>query len=170
VFIDHYHWHRAHRSLNLTPPDGSLATEVRIHSEIPTVIRTDRLGGLLHEYRLPRKAQRICAPHSVLSEQFWTPIRAIHGVTSIGVQRNRCSARHQHQHRAAAHPGDLREAARELAARCRRHARTRLTVSSARWLDREDGPGATRRLRAARASRFLCLSGTPSKSDREPDR
>jgi hypothetical protein len=51
VFIDHYNGHRAHRSLNLTPPAGSLATEERTHSKIPTVIRTDRLGGLLHEYR-----------------------------------------------------------------------------------------------------------------------
>ena len=51
VFIDHYNRHRAHRSLNLTPPDGSLATEERTQSERPTVIRTDRLGGLLHDYR-----------------------------------------------------------------------------------------------------------------------
>ena len=39
-------------------------------------------------------------------------------------------ARHQHQHRAAAHHGDLRQAARELASRSRRQARAILTVNN----------------------------------------
>jgi putative transposase len=54
VFVDHYNAHRPHRSLNLAPPNPSrlppgLATnrpsDHRVH-------RRDRLGGLIHEYRL----------------------------------------------------------------------------------------------------------------------
>jgi len=50
VFIDHYNRHRAHRSLNLVPPDRRLARDERIPSQGRAVIRTDRLGALLHEY------------------------------------------------------------------------------------------------------------------------
>jgi putative transposase len=51
VFVDHYNRHRAHRSLNLRPPDRWSLTELPTRSERVTVIRDDRLGGLLHEYR-----------------------------------------------------------------------------------------------------------------------
>jgi transposase InsO family protein len=52
VFNDHYNRHRAHRSLNLTPPGGRSLTTAHTNSQKPTVIRRDRLGGLLHEYEL----------------------------------------------------------------------------------------------------------------------
>jgi putative transposase len=52
VFIDHYNRHRAHRSLNLTPPGGRPATTAHTNSQQLSVIRRDRLGGLLHEYEL----------------------------------------------------------------------------------------------------------------------
>ena len=51
VFIDHYNSHRAHRSLNLEPPDGRLATEKQARTKPIVVRRRNRLGGLLHEYR-----------------------------------------------------------------------------------------------------------------------
>jgi transposase InsO family protein len=51
VFCDHYNRHRPHRSLNLSPPDGRSRTESPTRSENRAVIRDDRLGGLLHEYR-----------------------------------------------------------------------------------------------------------------------
>ena len=50
VFAGHYNCHRPHRALNLKPPDpGKL--QVR-HSPTNLVERRDRLGGLIHEYRL----------------------------------------------------------------------------------------------------------------------
>jgi hypothetical protein len=54
VFIDHYNRHRAHRGLKLFPPDrGTTAvTPPAILSTGAAVRRRDRLGGLLHEYRL----------------------------------------------------------------------------------------------------------------------
>jgi putative transposase len=48
VFIDHYNRHRAHRSLNLMPPDGR--SEDGLHLQPTSVVRRDRLGGLIHEY------------------------------------------------------------------------------------------------------------------------
>jgi putative transposase len=51
VFIDHYNRHRAHRALNLTPPDGRSVTEERLRPQPASVMRRDRLGGLLHEYK-----------------------------------------------------------------------------------------------------------------------
>jgi putative transposase len=51
VFIDHYNRHRAHRALNLTPPDGRSVTEERSRPQPASVMRRDRLGGLLHEYK-----------------------------------------------------------------------------------------------------------------------
>jgi transposase InsO family protein len=52
VFIDHYNRHRAHRSLNLAPPGGRSPTTAHTNSQKLTVVRRDRLGGLLHEYEL----------------------------------------------------------------------------------------------------------------------
>jgi hypothetical protein len=43
--------HRAHRSLNLTPPAGWSATQAHADSQKLTVVRRNRLGGLVHEYR-----------------------------------------------------------------------------------------------------------------------
>ena len=51
VFIDHYNIHRAHRALNLRPPDGPRPTAAPTDHQIATVIRRrDLLGGLVHEY------------------------------------------------------------------------------------------------------------------------
>jgi len=52
VFIDHYNRHRAHRSLNLTPPGGLSLTTSHTNSQTLRVVRRDRLGGLLHDYGL----------------------------------------------------------------------------------------------------------------------
>jgi putative transposase len=52
VFIDHYNRHRPHRSLNLTSPGGRSLTTAHANSQKLTVVRRDRLGGLLHEYEL----------------------------------------------------------------------------------------------------------------------
>jgi len=51
--VDHYNSHRPHRSLNLVPPDPT-APKLRIlPPPTPTVVeRRDRLGGLIHEYRV----------------------------------------------------------------------------------------------------------------------
>jgi len=52
VFVDHYNSHRPHRSLNLKPPDP-VSRELRVlHLPTSAVERRDRLGGLIHEYRL----------------------------------------------------------------------------------------------------------------------
>jgi putative transposase len=53
TFVDHYNGHRPHRALNLTPPDPEQPT-LQLLTESPAghLERRDRLGGLLHEYRL----------------------------------------------------------------------------------------------------------------------
>jgi putative transposase len=50
VFIDYYNGHRAHRSLELAPPNGRPAIERWSGTQPMPVKRRDRLGGLLHEY------------------------------------------------------------------------------------------------------------------------
>jgi putative transposase len=52
IFVDHYNGHRPHRSLNLKPPDPAAPKPQLMHSPTAPVARRDRLGGLLHEYRL----------------------------------------------------------------------------------------------------------------------
>ena len=53
AFADHYNGHRPHRALNLTPPDPERPTLRTTTSAPPDRIeRRDRLGGLIHEYRL----------------------------------------------------------------------------------------------------------------------
>ena len=52
VFADHYNGHRPHRALNLKPPDPAPRKLPAMQSSTPLVERRDRLGGLLHEYRL----------------------------------------------------------------------------------------------------------------------
>jgi len=48
-YLDHYNTHRPHRTLHQSPPVG------REHPAAPgtnvRVLRRDRLGGTLHEYR-----------------------------------------------------------------------------------------------------------------------
>jgi putative transposase len=50
VFTRHYNGHRPHRSLNLRPPCGQTPAEKVSDSQKLTVMRLDRLGGVLHEY------------------------------------------------------------------------------------------------------------------------
>ena len=52
VFVDHYNRHRPHRSLDLKPPDPAARKLRVLHSPTALVERRDRLGGLLHEYRV----------------------------------------------------------------------------------------------------------------------
>lgn len=50
-FIEHYNNHRAHRSLELAPPNGRPAIERGTDAPPSRVNRRDRLGGLIHEYQ-----------------------------------------------------------------------------------------------------------------------
>ncbi len=52
VFIDHYNTHRPHRSLNLTSPTPTALNLLGIPPTPASIERRDRLGGLLHEYKL----------------------------------------------------------------------------------------------------------------------
>jgi len=51
VFIEHYNSHRAHRSLELAPPNGRPPIEHGADAPPILVTRRDRLGGLIHEYQ-----------------------------------------------------------------------------------------------------------------------
>lgn len=51
VFIDHYNRHRAHRSLKQMPPDERSVPDDCLQLPPASVIRRDRLGGLIHEYK-----------------------------------------------------------------------------------------------------------------------
>ena len=48
-YLHHYNGHRPHRSLDQWPPQGR-SNNTRAAPEAP-VIRRDRLGGLIHEYK-----------------------------------------------------------------------------------------------------------------------
>ncbi len=52
-FVDHYNGHRPHRSLGQLPlqPKGVAPTESQ-DVDVSRLQRTNRLGGLIHEYRL----------------------------------------------------------------------------------------------------------------------
>jgi putative transposase len=50
-FVNHYDTHRPHRSLGQLAPCPSAAEEIR-DGHSGRVVRADRLGGLIHEYRL----------------------------------------------------------------------------------------------------------------------
>jgi transposase InsO family protein len=52
VFAGYYNSHRPHRALNLKPPDPAARKLQVMHSPTNLVERRDRLGGLIHEYRL----------------------------------------------------------------------------------------------------------------------
>jgi hypothetical protein len=63
VFSDHCNRHRAHRSLNLTPPAGWSLVTAHTNTRDLTVVRRDRLGGVLHEYwRAAGATPRLCTP------------------------------------------------------------------------------------------------------------
>jgi len=51
-FVDHYNTHRPHRTIGQAPPCPSASTDVGSATPAGRVVRTDRLGGLIHEYRL----------------------------------------------------------------------------------------------------------------------
>jgi transposase InsO family protein len=52
VFARHYNSHRPHRSLDLNPPDPLARQLPVLYSPTAVVERRDRLGGLIHEYRV----------------------------------------------------------------------------------------------------------------------
>ena len=52
VYVDHYNHHRPHRGIELRPPDRARPSRSTDWCESMSVQRRDRLGGLLHEYRL----------------------------------------------------------------------------------------------------------------------
>ena len=52
-YVEHYNAHRPHRSLSQRPPAASDVTPPTISDvDIARLRRTDRLGGLIHEYRM----------------------------------------------------------------------------------------------------------------------
>jgi putative transposase len=52
-YVEHYNAHRPHRSLSERPPTGSDATPPTIGDvDTARLRRADRLGGLIHEYRM----------------------------------------------------------------------------------------------------------------------
>src|SRR5262245_31459918 len=50
VFVDHYNGHRAHRDLELAPPNGRPTIQRWPGTQPILVKRRDRLGGLIHDY------------------------------------------------------------------------------------------------------------------------
>jgi putative transposase len=50
VFVDHYNGHRPHRALRLTPPQPTSSAVATWSGG--QVQRRDRLGGVIHEYRV----------------------------------------------------------------------------------------------------------------------
>ena len=52
-YVEHYNAHRPHRSLSQRPPTSSDATPPTIGDvDAARLRRADRLGGLIHEYRM----------------------------------------------------------------------------------------------------------------------
>jgi len=51
-FVDHYNTHRPHRTLGQAAPDQPLPVELNAAARFRHVARTDRLGGVIHEYCL----------------------------------------------------------------------------------------------------------------------
>jgi putative transposase len=47
-YVDHYNGHRPHRALGQAPPLGPAEPPVILTSR--TILRRDRVGGLIHEY------------------------------------------------------------------------------------------------------------------------
>jgi putative transposase len=50
-YVEHYNMHRPHRSLDQHAPHGTLVPQIG-DLNLAKLRRTDRLGGLIHEYRL----------------------------------------------------------------------------------------------------------------------
>ena len=52
-YVEHYNGHRPHRSLGQLPPQPRVVAPAVLKSLDPSRLkRTDRIGGLIHEYRL----------------------------------------------------------------------------------------------------------------------
>ena len=51
-FVDHDNTHRPHRALDHVPPCRSAPTDFGSAAPAGRVVRIDRVGGLIHEYRL----------------------------------------------------------------------------------------------------------------------
>jgi len=51
-FVDHYNTHRPHRALDQVPPCPSAPFELMASLDTGRPLRADRLGGMIHEYRL----------------------------------------------------------------------------------------------------------------------
>ena len=52
-YVGHYNCHRPHRSLGQLPPQGKDLAPAGLENIDPSRLkRTDRLGGVIHEYRL----------------------------------------------------------------------------------------------------------------------
>ncbi len=69
-YVAHYNSHRPHRSLNQHSPSASGATLVRISEPDPTKLRRiDRLGGLIHEYRMVARTGRMGSRHPQASRR-----------------------------------------------------------------------------------------------------
>jgi putative transposase len=52
-YIDHYNGHRPHRSLGQLPPQPKAVAPAVLRKVDPSRLkRTDRIGGVIHEYRL----------------------------------------------------------------------------------------------------------------------
>ncbi len=52
TYVAHYNGHRPHRALALAPPEGRAVVRLPAGSQRNCAQRQDRLGGLIHEYRL----------------------------------------------------------------------------------------------------------------------
>jgi hypothetical protein len=51
-YVEHYNAHRPHRSLAQRAPSASATTPLILDDDLARLRRTDRLGGLIHEYRM----------------------------------------------------------------------------------------------------------------------
>ncbi len=58
---DHYKVHRPHRALGQAPPLGR--GESAVVAPAGSVMRRDRLGGLIHEYAQVARGDRIAGTH-----------------------------------------------------------------------------------------------------------
>jgi putative transposase len=52
IFVEHYNGHRPHGALNLRAPVPARAAVRLATPGAPEIHRRDRLGGLIHEYRI----------------------------------------------------------------------------------------------------------------------
>jgi transposase InsO family protein len=63
AFVDHYNTHRPHRTIGQAPPCSSVPNDVGSATPTGRVVRTDRLGGVIHGYRLVACADGILGTH-----------------------------------------------------------------------------------------------------------